>query len=96
VDAELRKTTDPKKVDGIHRFIHQHEKNMISPPLPTPDEIARYPPKLKNDRYILSDAVKTGTDVIVTNDKQFCRQGSGYGPAMMRPKEYLTSRKQKK
>ena len=95
VDAELRRTTDPSKVDGINRYIRHHEKRMISPPPPTHEMLSRMPESMGNDRYILSDAIQTDTDIIVTNDKAFCSKGRGFGPEIMRPKEYLDCKNNK-
>lgn len=89
VDAELRRTDDPRKTEGIGKFIKQHQKHMLSPPMPTEEELLSMPPGLKNDRYILSDAIKTETDVIVTNDKTFRSQGNGFGPEVIGPERYL-------
>ena len=92
VDAELRRTADPAKVDGVRRFIRHHEKHMISPSPPTREMLDGMPAVLKNDRYILSDAIQTDADIIVTNDKTFRNRGNGFGPEVMRPKEYLDSK----
>jgi predicted nucleic acid-binding protein len=89
VDAELRRTDDPRKTEGIGKFIKQHQKHMLSPPMPTEEELLSMPPGLKNDRYILSDAIKTETDVIVTNDKTFRSQGKGFGPEVIGSERYL-------
>ncbi|AGI47379.1 hypothetical protein TALC_00370 [Thermoplasmatales archaeon BRNA1] len=94
VDAELRKTTDPDKIEGIRKYITQHQKHMLSPPLPTKEELEAMPPGLNDDRYILSDAIKTKTDIIVTQDKTFRNQGKNFGPIIIGPEEYNARKSQ--
>ncbi len=90
VDSELKNTTDRDSEfkRRVEKYRKEHRAMMRKVSSLTEAELKSYPAR-REDKKILHAAVKTGTNVIVTQDKTFARKSDNYrGIRVLMPRAY--------
>ena len=78
----------PNRLAALDRFLSVALMTMELVPIPTDEDIAEMKIRDVNDRPILRAAMKAGTDVLLTGDKDFLESGL-QKPVIMTPAEFV-------
>lgn len=78
----------PNRLAALDRFLSVALLTMELVPIPTDEDIAEMKIRDVNDRPILRAAMKAGTDVLLTGDKDFLESGL-QKPMIMTPAEFV-------